>query len=565
MNNARAGSPITSARRKIATLVAAGALLSAAPLAAMAATPSNAEGPTAQNFMALSSTGSQSDWILPAGNYSGNRFLKEDQITSTNVGQLQTAWTFTIPDDAPIETSPIMWNGMVYITSAHDDVYALDAKTGKLEWTFADHPTQIVGFSRNRGVAVLDGKVFIATIGGHLVALDAKTGKKVWDKLEVKDPKTSFYTMQPVPYQHELLLGVSNGDWGGIGNISAFSAENGDRLWEWDTIPKPGQPGNDTWSGDSWKRGGASVWSGIAIDPATHTLYADLGNPGPDFLSTFRKGDNLYSDSMVALDISGKTPKLKWYHQFIAHDTHDWDPAMPPVLFTGKVDGKEMKLAAAGDKAGNFWILNATTGALVHHTAVSFQHNQNSAPSLQGNIACPSTNGGVEYNGGAYDPTTNTFFVPSANQCAAWKGNAKPVYIAGQFYLGGAFPKLTGPNWGWFNAVDVNSGVFSWRHYFGLPVDGGALVLSNGSTSVVFTGELGGNFDAFDGATGKLLWHADTGASIAAPPATYMDDGARYVVVASGQAGFLQVPEMTKKMGPAVLTAFTLKPDSVTH
>ena len=188
-----------------------------------------------------------------------------------------------------------------------------------------------------------------------------------------------------------------------------------------------------------------------------------------------------------------------------------------------------MKLVAAGDKAGNFGILNATTGALVHHTAVSFQHNQNLAPSQAGNVACPNTNGGIEYNGGSYDPTTNTFFVPSINQCGAWKAYPKAVYIGGQFYLGGA------------------------------------LVLGSGTTSVVFTGDLGGNFDAFDGQNGKLLWHGDTGASIVAPPATCMDGGTRYVVVASGGPGFLKVPELTQKIGPAVLTAFALKPDSVTH
>ena len=284
MDDVRARCRTIFTRQRLVGMVAAGALLAAAPLAAQAALPGDAAGAT---------TG----WTLPAGNYSGNRFVKESEITAGNVGGLQAAWTFTIPDNSPIEASPIMWHDMVFITSAHDDVYALDAKTGKLDWQFTEHPTQIVGFSRNRGVAVLDGKVFIATIEGHLIALDAMTGKKVWDKLEVKDPKTSFYTMQPVPYKGELLLGVSDGDWGGIGNISAFSPKDGKRLWEWDTIPKPGQPGNKTWSGDSWKRGGAAIWSGIAIDPRTDTLYADLGNPQPDFLDRFRKGSNLYSDS----------------------------------------------------------------------------------------------------------------------------------------------------------------------------------------------------------------------------------------------------------------------------
>ena len=541
-------------RRSLFATAAVGALLAVAPMTAMAG-----DGPTSQEIMKASAAGNGVDWVLPAGNYSGNRVVNEDQITAANAGKLQPAWKFTIPDNSPIEVSPIVWGGMVYITSAHDDVYALDAKTGKLEWTYSQHPTQVVGFPRNRGVAVLDGKVFIATIAGHLIALDAKTGKVVWDKLTVHDPKNSFYTMQPVPYRNQLLLGVSNGDWGGIGNISAFSPKDGKRLWQWDSIPHPGQPGNDTWSGDSWKRGGGAIWSGIAIDPKTNTLYADLGNPQPDFLGTVRKGSNLYTNSMVALDLSGKKPRLEWYHQFIPHDTHDWDPAMPPVLFTGKVDGKERALVAAGDKAGNFLILDAKNGKLVHHTVVSFQYGTHVAPSLKGNVACPNTNGGVEFNGGAFDPVTNTFFVPSINQCGAWKGYTKAVYIAGQFYLGGGFPKLIGPNWGWLNAIDVNTGVFSWRHYFPLPANGGALVMTDGKSSVVFTGELSGDFDAFDTKTGQRLWHYDTGASIIAPPATYMIDGQRYLTVASGGPGWLKVPELKKSSTPATFTAFVVK------
>jgi alcohol dehydrogenase (cytochrome c) len=216
------------------------------------------------------------------------------------------------------------------------------------------------------------------------------------------------------------------GDWGGIGNINAFDPKTGDRLWQWQSIPKPGEPGNETWSGDSWQRGGGAVWNGMAIDPATDTLYLTLGNPSPDLLGKVRQGQNLYTDSMVALDISGSTPKLKWYHQFIANDAHDYDPAMPPVLFTGSIDGKRTKLAATGDKAGNFWLLNAENGEVISKRPLSFQFNQDSQPQIDGaNYACPSWNGGVEFNGGAYDPAINTFFVPSSNQCGKWSARQR--------------------------------------------------------------------------------------------------------------------------------------------
>ncbi|HVA38769.1 MAG TPA: PQQ-binding-like beta-propeller repeat protein [Candidatus Dormibacteraeota bacterium] len=533
-------------------LLAAAALLSLASAVAPATVRAQGSTPTEQDFMHASTD--TSSWILPAHDYSGNRYAALTQITPKNVLELKRVWKYQLSDDAPTETAPIVWNGTIYVTSAHDHVYALDAQTGKLKWEYSDNP-HVIAFAANRGIALTDGNVYIATLDGHLVALNAETGKKVWDKVEVADTSNSFFTMAPVPYKGMLLLGVSNGDWGGIGNISAFDPKDGHRIWQWNTVPGPGEPGHDTWSGDSWKRGGAAVWSGVAIDPATNTLYMSLGNPQPDFLGTVRKGANLYSNSMVALDISGAKPTLKWHYQFIPHDTHDWDPAMPPVLFTGKVNGHEEKLVAAADKAGNFWILDAATGRLVHKAVVSYQQGQGTEPDAAGNIACPNTNGGVEFNGGAFDPQTNVFYVPSVSECGLWKSPGRVTYIAGQFYLGGSFPKLVGPNTGDFNAINVSTGRFAWRYNFNLPAVGGALVTSTG---LVFTGELNGDFDAFDAESGRLMWRYDTGSTIEAPPSAFMMGGKEYVVVASGQPGNQMVPELSKKNDGSMISVFAL-------
>ncbi len=532
-----------------------GGLSAVAPVASWAAT----QGPTASDLLKAASD--NANWVLPGKSYSGNRYVTMDQITPANASKLQRAWKFQMSDDSPIETAPIVWNGTMYVTSAHDHVYALNAKTGKLKWEFKYKP-HVIAFAANRGIGIMDGKVFLGTLDGHLIALDAKTGKKVWDVVGVHDTTNTFYTMAPVPYhnaqtdQDILLLGASNGDWGGLGYITAFNPANGKRIWEWKTVPGPGEPGHDTWSGDSWKRGGAAVWSGVAIDPKTDTVYMDLGNPQPDFLGTVRKGANLYSNSMVALDISGDKPKLKWYYQFIPHDTHDWDPAMPPVLFNGKVGGQERELVAAGDKAGNFWILDAKSGKLVDHTVVSFQKGQNTAPSREGNIACPNTNGGIEFNGGAYDPGTNTFYIPSINECGLWKSKEKAVYISGQFYLGGVFPKFVGPNTGQFNAIDVSTGIFNWRHHVNLPMAAGVVATKSG---LVFTGELNGKFEAFNAKSGKIVWQYDTGSPIIAPPAAYELGGKQYVVIGSGQPGNQKVPELSSKNQGSMISAFTLK------
>ncbi|GAC1433798.1 MAG: PQQ-dependent methanol/ethanol family dehydrogenase [Candidatus Velthaea sp.] len=531
----------------LAVAAAIGTTLYAAPIA-------RAEG-TWPSVETLASAGKDaSNWILPARDYTGNRYIAESQFTTDNVASLKRAWVYKIADDSPIETAPIVWNGTMYVTSAHNNVYALDAKTGAEKWTFSYKP-HVIAFSANRGVALLDGKVFLGTLDGHLIALDAQTGKTVWNVVGVHDTTNTFYTMSPVPYKNMLLIGASNGDWGGIGYITAFDAKTGKRVWEWKTIPGPGEPGHETWAGDSWKRGGAALWSGVAIDPATDTLYAALGNPQPDFLGTYRKGANLYSNSLVALDIAGKAPKLKWYYQFIPHDTHDWDPSMPPVLFQGKVNGTSRSLVATGDKGGNFWVLDAGTGKLVHRLAVSQQKGQNTEPNRAGNLACPNTNGGIEFNGGSYMPETNAFYVPSVDECGIWKSPGRATYIAGQFYIGGSFPKLYGPNTGWMNAVDIGTGKFMWRKKLTLPGVGGAL---STSTGLVFTGELNGEFDAFDAKTGNVLWHYPTKSTIEAPPATYMVDGKQYIVVGSGQPGNQAVPELAKGNAGSMISAFTL-------
>jgi alcohol dehydrogenase (cytochrome c) len=335
----------------------------------------------------------------------------------------------------------------------------------------------------------------------------------VWNVVAAHDLRNTFYSMQPVPYKDMLLLGASNGDWGGIGYLSAFDAATGKRLWDWKTIPGPGEPGHNTWSGDSWKRGGAAIWSGLAIDPSSDTIYADLGNPQPDFLGTIRKGANLYSNSMV---------------------THDWDPAMPPVLFKATVGGAPRNLVASGDKGGNFWVLDSGTGALVYHIPVSTQRGQNTEPNRTGNIACPNTNGGVEFNGGSYMPETNAFYVPSVDQCGVWTSPGTTTYIAGQFYIGGAFPKSYGPSTGYMSAIDMGTGKFIWRKHLAYPQIGGALSLSTG---IVFTGGVNGDFTAYDAKTGSVVWHYPTGLTIQAPPSTYELDGKPYVVIAAGPAG----------------------------
>lgn len=511
-------------------------------------------GPSAASLVDAGSDGR--DWPLPGRTYAGNRYVRGASITPANVRRLARVWTYRIPETATMEAAPIVWNGMLFATSGNDGVYALDARTGAERWRYAYPVAHAIAFWVNRGVAVYDGKVFFGTLSGHLVALDAATGRVLWDVVGVDDPKTSFYAMAPVPYKDVVLIGASNGDWGGNGSLIAFSAETGRRVWEWKTIPGPGEPGHETWSGDSWKTGGGSIWAGMAIDPASETIYVDVGNPEPDLLGTARRGTNLYTDSMVALDVSGAHPRVRWYHQFTPHDTHDWDAAAPPVLFTAEIDGRPRALAATGDKGGNVWVLDAHDGRLVAHAVVSTQRGADAIPDAAGTVTCPATNGGVQYNGGAYLAETHAYYVPSIDQCATFRTGAVTNPADQDLDLGGPIPTIVGPSTGWMNAVDVPSGRLVWRRKLTLPGLGGALALGTG---LVFSGELDGTFDAYDARTGDVLWSFPTGSPISAPPSSYVLDGREYVVVASGDANanFVLPGEPATNAG-ALISAFAL-------
>jgi len=354
-------------------------------------------------------------------------------------------------------------------------------------------------------------------------------------------------------YKDKVIVGTSGGDVGGSGLISAFSALDGSRLWDWHTVAQPGEPGHNTWPGNSYIHGGAAVWAGLSIDQGTNTLYAAPGNPGPNLTEYGRKGLNLYADSVVALDISGPRPRLKWYYKVSPNDVHDNDPSMPPVLFTGSVDGKQRQLLAVGDKAGDFVILDRTNGKAVARLVVSNQQGIfTTVPTVSGSFACPNHGGGIEWNGGSYDSTTNLFVIPSTQECAIWKIVHQGVvpYIPGQPYTAGPLPKRQIAT-GVLTAVNVGTGKPAWRKQLPYPAQGGVLMTRDG---LLFTSDTRGRVYAFDPKTGRELWHDDTGSAIVAPISAYRgSDGHEYLVVEAGEAGNQQTPNLPKSLGARVV------------
>ena len=491
------------------------------------------------------------DWILPGKSYFGNRYTALRQIDKTNVGTLGVGWRTSIADDGEQEAAPIVFNGVMYLSTPHDGVLALNARNGKLLWQAPYSPAYVLLFAANRGVGLGDGKVFIATQDCRVIALDATTGKSVWNVQGCRDTSNSFYSMAAYVYKDQILLGTGGGDNGTIGLISAFSIHDGKRLWDWQTIPGPGQRGHETWPGDSWKHGGGAVWSGMSVDPDSDTLFVAPGNPGPDLVATGRQGRNLYTNSLVALDISGAQPRIRWYYQLLQNDTHDSDPAMIPVLFEGQVNGQKRKLVAIGDKAGDFVLLDRESGAVVHRLALSHQEGLETQPTREGAEACPNHGGGIEWNGGAYDPNSNSFLVPSTEECALWRiATDDPQYVAGQPYTGGAFPKRQNGT-GVVTSIDVSSGEVRWRNPLPYPAEGGVLITATG---LAFTSDVGGNLYAFDAASGRQYWRDLTGSNIVAPISAYQLDGTEYLVVVAGEAGNQQTPNLPTSQGSRVIS-----------
>jgi alcohol dehydrogenase (cytochrome c) len=493
------------------------------------------------------------DWLAPGKTFAGNRLTTLTQISPANVATLKKAWVTQVRDDGEEEASPIVSNGVVYVSTSHDNVLALDGTTGALKWAFGYNPAYELEYAVNRGVGLSNGKLYIVTQDCRLVSIDAATGTQVFNVPACHETKATWYSTASYVYKNRVIVGTAGGDIGGTGLVSAFDANDGSRLWDWHTVAQPGDPANKTWPGKSWVHGGAAVWAGLSIDADSDTLYAAPGNPAPNLTTFGRKGENLYADSVVALDISGAAPKLKWYYKVSPNDVHDNDPAMPPVLFSGKVGGVTRKLLAVGDKAGDFVILDRTTGKLVSRLVVSDQRGIfNSVPTVSGTIACPSHGGGIEWNGGSYDASTNYFIVPSTQECAVWKiiYTGKVPYIPGQPYSAGPLPPRSAAT-GVVSAIDVSTGKVAWRKALPYSAQGGVLVTNNG---LLFTSDLGGRVYAFETKTGKELWHDDTGSAIVAPISAYLgSDGNEYLVVEAGEAGNQQTPNLPKSLGARVV------------
>ena len=374
------------------------------------------------------------NWLTYSGDYSGRRYNLLKQIHTGNVEHLAVQWVFQTGTTGKFEATPLVIDGIMYLSGQGNQAYALDARTGRLIWryqrTLPDNLLLCCG-EVNRGLAALGDKVFLATLDAHVVALDSKTGSVIWDVAAQDYRKGYIFTSAPLVVKDKVVVGVSGGEYGIRGFIEAYDAETGKRAWRFYTIPAPGEPGNETWAGDSWKTGGASAWLTGSYDPELNLIYWGTGNPGPVLYGGDREGDNLYSDCVVALDAD--TGKLKWYFQFTPHDVHDWDAGQIPVLLDLEYRGRPRKLLAWANRNGFFYLLDRTNGQFLFAKAfvkVTWAKEidpdgrpvllPNSDPTPEGNYICPGLAGGTNWMSPSFHPQTGYLYVPTHEECQTY-------------------------------------------------------------------------------------------------------------------------------------------------
>lgn len=492
-----------------------------------------------------------SDWLTYGGNYSSQRFSELKQIDKQNVNTLKLRWVYQLRRTGIFESSPIVVDGMMYVTEPPTTVTALDVRTGRPIWRWtADLPKNLLTiglFPTNRGVAVLGDTVYVATIDAHLVALDAKTGAMKWS-VEIGDNKKAVaITQAPLAINGKIIVGMGGGEGGLRGYIDAYDAKDGKRLWRLYTIPTKGEPGVETWEGDSYKYGGATTWNTGAYDPELNTLYWGTGNPAPDWNGDMRKGDNLYSCSLLAIDAD--TGKMKWYFQFSPHETHDWDSSEPPILFDAVINGKKRKIVAQANRNAFYYVLDRETGQFLAGAAYAKEtwakgldakgrpiEMPNIDPTTQGNLIYPSITGSVNWTSPSYSPLTGLVYVDTREQGAYYfKGHptmepANPLDIGG----GGGQRVVYGDDaYSAIKALESTTGKIKWQ--FKMVGDSWTGTLATGG-GLVFCADSQGNFFALDANNGKPLWNIQLGNSVRANPVTYAVDGKQYVEAAAGNA-----------------------------
>ena len=498
--------------------------------------------------------GDANNFLHTNGNYEQTRYYPASQINTGNVKSLRPAWIFQTEIVESMETTPIVVNGVMYVTTSFNHIHALDARTGEELWHYKHKMGPITTYCcgpNNRGVAVYKDKVYMGTLDSKLVALDARTGRVIWD-VQIGDPELGYSeTMAPTAVNGKILIGTNGGEYGIRGFVKAYNADSGKLIWTFHSIPKNSV---GVWAthdatgrnmhrdiaaekkalnklGDPYRTLGGGVWQNPAVDLETNSIYFVAGNPSPDLDGSIRPGDNLYTNSLISVDLD--TGKYKCHFQYIAHDVWDLDAVSPPILIDVKdKKGRTVPGILHGGKTGHVYVHNRRDCSLIRFSeAMVPQENMWVLPTKEGQRMLPGANGGVEWS----PMTTNTdlglVYAINLHQPMTYHVESTP-YPNGKLWLGGAFKVIASEEqWGNVVAVDYNTGQIRWKVKTPQPMIGGIMATAGG---LVFAGEGNGQFKAYDAATGNVLWSFQAGAGVNAPPSSYTVEGKQYIVVGAG-------------------------------
>jgi alcohol dehydrogenase (cytochrome c) len=490
--------------------------------------------------------GPAEDWLTYAGDYAGHRYSPLAQINRDNVGSLVPKWAYYVEDAKRLEASPLVFEGIMYVTNSNE-VDALDARTGRRIWVYRSE--QVERQAVNRGVALLGDRVFFVTSDAHLVALHRITGALLWDTQYADSKKGYHATLAPLALKDRVVVGVSGGDSGMRGFVAAYSAATGEELWRFWTVPSKGEPGSETWGDFALEWGGAATWLSGTFDPQLNLIYWTTGNPWPDFYGGDRRGDNLYSNCVIALDAD--TGKLKWYFQFTPHDTHDWDAQAWPVLIDMDFQGRKRKVLMHANRNGFFYILDRETGEFLRATPFIDKLDwatgidakgrpievSNMDPSPSGRKVCPAVRGASNWMSPSYNPGTGLFYVPTLEQCHIYTSSAKEPEPMKHFAGTGGEEIPSEPGQFFLRALDPKTGERKWEY----PMTGPATMWAGAVSTaggLVFFGDDDGHLVALDAATGKHLWHFYMGQRLTASPVTFSVAGKQYVTIAAATTVF---------------------------
>jgi alcohol dehydrogenase (cytochrome c) len=470
-------------------------------------------------------------WLYASHDYAGTRFVDLKQITPANARNIKPVCLYRSEQAAPVQTSPLVYQGVMYLTFGRATV-AIDAKTCRERWTYIWQPKGQEISPANRGAAIKDGKLVRGTADGYLIALNMTDGSLLWSQPIASFADGQYLSMPPLIFGDLVIVGPAGADFGAKNWVGAFELATGDKVWKFNLIPDPDEPGADTWeSAQSLKHGGGSLWTPLSLDAKAGIVYLPVGNPAPDFYGQLRPGANLYTDSLVGLD--ARTGKLQWHRQFIPHDVHDADLSQVSPLFTTTIDGKPRAVIAVSGKDGLLRLIDRDSHDQFYEVPITTRENVDALPTVEGVRRCPGLLGGTEWNGPAYDAGRNTLFVPAVDWCGTFSKSPKdPPVMRGMHYYGGAVasdPREKAK--GWLTAVDASTGKERWKYASPTPLVAGVTATSGG---VLFTGDLNNDFLALDARTGEVLYRFNTGGSIGGGVISYALDGKQYVATASG-------------------------------